>query len=112
MTFIPLLSGAYLHLSRFFSTGSLVSLSSSIEIPASPHLVKVEIPTSNLKPSVTPTVNLTTVILFSYISCTSVLCATPNSLIQNHSYPLGTLSQAFSGSGVGKLFWLRGHIDF
>ena len=57
-------------------------------------------PTLTLKLSVVPTAHLTTVLLPSYISCTShtYFSIIPDFLIQYHSSSLGTLLQAFSRS--------------
>ncbi|KAF7663340.1 hypothetical protein LDENG_00211810, partial [Lucifuga dentata] len=123
LTFIPLLSRAYLHLSRFSSTCSLLSLqitmsSANIIVQGDSCLtssVSLSIttankkglradpwcsPTSTLNSSVTPTAHLTTVLQLSYMSCTTLtyFSATPDFLIQHHSSSLGTLSYAFSRS--------------
>ena len=123
LTFIPLLSNAYLQDSSLHSAFSLVSsqitISSANSIVHGGFLLTSFIslsiitanrsglnanpwcsPTLTLKLSVVPTAHLTTVLLSSYISCTSRIyfSTIPDFLIQYHSSSCGILSQAFSKS--------------
>ena len=117
LTFIPLLSNAYLQDSNLRSTSSLVSsqitISSANSIVHGDSLFTSSVslsiitanrnglngdlwcsPTLTFKLSVVPTAHLTTVLLPSYISCTSCtyFSTIPDFFIQYHSSSRGTLS--------------------
>ena len=116
-TFIPLFSNAYFQDSNHCSTSFLVSLQITISsansivhggflLTSSVSLSIITVnsnglnadpwcsPTLNLKLSVVPTAHLTTVLLRSYISCTSCtyFSTIPDFLMQYHSSSRATLS--------------------
>ena len=125
LTFILLLSNAYLQDSNLCSISSLVfsqitiSSANSIVHGGSLLISSVNLsiitvnrkglnadpwcsPTLTLKLSVIPTAHLTTVLLPSYISCTSCtyFSAIPDFLIQYHSFSRGTRRKLFLGPRV------------
>ena len=115
-TFIPLLSNAYLqnsNLSWFFLVSSKITISSTNSIVHGGSLLTSSVslsiitanrnelnadpwcsPTLTLKLFVVPTAHLTTVLLPSYISCTSYtyFSTIPDFLMQYHSSSCRTLS--------------------
>ena len=123
LTFIPLLSNAYLQHSNLCSTSSLVfsqvTISSANNIVYGGSLLTLSVipsiitanrkglnvdpwcsPTLMLNFSVVPIAHITTVLLPVYISCTNstYFSAISDFLIQYHSSSLETLSQALSRS--------------